>query len=88
METLLETQPSSTIKPEHAASLLGAEFLAPDDLARELGISPRTLHRWHTERAGPPRVVVGRTILYRRASVLSWLESLEKEVARPKRGRG
>jgi len=63
--------------PEAAASLLAGEFVAPDDLARELNISPRTLHRWHTLRMGPPRVSIGRTILYRRTAIRTWLESRE-----------
>jgi predicted DNA-binding transcriptional regulator AlpA len=55
-----------------------AEFMEPQELAKELGKSERTLHRWHVERVGPPRVVVGRMVLYRRASVLEWLRSREE----------
>ena len=58
--------------------LLAGEFLTPSQLAAELSISERTLHRWHTARQGPPRVVLGRVVLYRRQSVLAWLESKEE----------
>jgi len=53
-------------------------YLRKAQLAQELGQSPRTLDRWETLRIGPPRVVIGRTILYRRDSVLEWLKSREQ----------
>jgi predicted DNA-binding transcriptional regulator AlpA len=61
----------------YGVARIAGEFVAPDDLARELNISPRTLHRWHTLRMGPPRVSIGRTILYRRTAIRTWLESRE-----------
>ncbi len=67
------------------AHLLAGEYLKPEQLAGELGISVRTLHRWHTAPQGPPRVVLGRVIFYRRSSVLAWLVSREETPAR--RGR-
>jgi hypothetical protein len=66
------------------APLLQDEYLERTELARELRKSTRTLDRWHTLRIGPPRVVIGRMILYRRRSVLEWLASREEPVA----GRG
>ena len=69
------------------SSLLQGDYLEKAELARELGKSMRTLDRWHTLRIGPPRVVIGRTILYRRQSVLEWLESRE-EPATAQRGKG
>ena len=38
-------------------------------------ISTRTADRWHTLRTGPPRIKVGRTILYRKQDVEAWLTS-------------
>ena len=73
----METAELATNNTEQAAPLLGTEYLTPDGLARELHVSDRTLARWHVERVGPPRVVIGRTILYRRESVLAWLASRE-----------
>jgi hypothetical protein len=57
-------------------------FITRENLATELGKSLRTLDRWETHRMGPPRVVVGRTILYRVDSVRSWLESCERRKGR------
>jgi predicted DNA-binding transcriptional regulator AlpA len=63
------------------ASLLQEDYLERAELARQLGKSTRTLDRWHTLRIGPPRVVIGRMILYRRHSVLEWLASREEPIA-------
>lgn len=69
------------------SSLLQDDYLGRAELALGLGKSTRTLDRWHTLRIGPPRVVIGRTILYRRQSVLEWLASRE-EPAVAQRGKG
>lgn len=55
-----------------------AGYLRREDLARELKKSVRTLDRWETRRMGPPRVVVGRTILYSIETVRAWLQSREQ----------
>jgi predicted DNA-binding transcriptional regulator AlpA len=72
--------PTST----HTATLLGDDFLTEDELSRQLDVSKRTIARWNSKRQGPPRIVTGRTILYRRASVLDWLTSREQTQARAK----
>jgi predicted DNA-binding transcriptional regulator AlpA len=69
---------------ESMPRLLAIEYVTPEQLAAELGISVRTLHRWHTARQGqgPPRVVLGRVVIYRRSSVLAWIESREERLTR------
>jgi hypothetical protein len=47
------------------------------DLALELGLSVDTLRRWDDRRIGPACVRAGRTIYYRRALVMDWLEKQE-----------
>jgi predicted DNA-binding transcriptional regulator AlpA len=74
-------------QPEATIALLGSDYLTPEQLAQALGFSPRTLARMHVSRQGPPRVVLGRTILYRRASVLEWLEARESKLERGTIGR-
>ncbi len=56
-------------------SLVLEGFLRREELAKQLGRSPRTLDRWDALRIGPPRVHLGRTILYCVASVRDWLRS-------------
>jgi hypothetical protein len=55
-----------------------SEFLTKEELAAELHRNPRTLDRWDVLGAGPPRTIIGRKVLYRRASVQKWLCALER----------
>jgi hypothetical protein len=40
-----------------------------------LGISPRTLDRWHVLRIGPARLVMRTWVRYRRADLDAWVEA-------------
>src|ERR1017187_10466731 len=60
-------------------------FLRREELAHQLGLSPRTIDRWEALRMGPPRVSVGRTILYNIESVREWLVSQERQAFPAKR---
>jgi predicted DNA-binding transcriptional regulator AlpA len=55
-----------------------SDYLNKDQAAAQLGVCERTLDRWHTLKEGPPRVTMGRRILYRRSSIASWLASREQ----------
>ena len=48
-------------------------YLTSDQASRSLGISKRTLHRWGRQRKGPPRIKIGRNVLYRQAALEAWL---------------
>jgi hypothetical protein len=54
-----------------------SEFLTKEELAAELKRNARTLDRWQVLGVGPPRTCFGRTVLYRRASVQTWLTAQE-----------
>lgn len=54
-----------------------AQIVTPSELAAHLGISCRTLARWHVQRKGPPRVKVGKYVGYRASAIESWLVSNE-----------
>jgi hypothetical protein len=75
-----QTDTSNTAKS--AAPLIAGEYIKPIELARELGVSLRSLARWHSLRVGPPRVVIGRVILFRREAVAEWLRAREERRAR------
>ena len=62
-------------------------YLSREALAEQLGKSVRTIDRWETRRAGPPRVLLGKTIFYRLESVRAWLLSCEEQRGEPRRRR-
>lgn len=67
--------------------IAGKTFLTQEGLARELKVSIRTVRRWEAMRAAPPRIVIGRTILYDPAKLHGWLLSNEQHPVRAGRGR-
>jgi predicted DNA-binding transcriptional regulator AlpA len=89
MSTLLNVEPqepstlvvSTPLRDAQDTALpkLLHEYCRRDELAQALGRSPRTIDRWHVMREGPPRVQVGRTILYKVESVREWLRSREQQ---------
>lgn len=56
--------------------------MKPAEVATLLGVSLRTLSRWHALRVGPARCKVGRTVLYRKNAVESWLSQNETQPTR------
>jgi hypothetical protein len=60
-----------------ADNLTLGEYVTPDQLAQHLGVSVRTLSRWHARRIGPPRCSVGKLILYRVTAVRAWMAERE-----------
>lgn len=43
------------------------------EAAKQLRHSTRSLDRWHTDRTGPPRFLVGGMVVYDRGDVNAWL---------------
>jgi predicted DNA-binding transcriptional regulator AlpA len=64
------------------------DFLTPAELASELRVCQRTLDRWNMLGEGPPRVTVGRRVLYRRSSITAWLASREQQTCSERRENG
>ena len=60
----------------HAHLLEGYDTEA--ECARGINKSPRTLQRWHRLGIGPPRTLIGKTIMYRREAVAAWLREREQ----------
>jgi hypothetical protein len=54
-------------------------YVSREQLAKELGKALRTIDRWERRRIGPPRVVIGRMILYRREAIRDWLLLQEQQ---------
>ena len=75
----LETSPeliSETLPQETSTSLLDG-WMSRAELAAELGVCVDTLMRWDRRRYGPKCVKAGRKTLYKRSTVLAWLEAQE-----------
>jgi predicted DNA-binding transcriptional regulator AlpA len=59
-------------------SALLSGYLRREELAQQFGLSTRTIDRWEALKEGPPRVSIGRTILYNVESVREWLSTRER----------
>ncbi|MCF6317555.1 MAG: helix-turn-helix domain-containing protein [Marinosulfonomonas sp.] len=58
-----------------------SDWIKRDELARQLSVTTDTLARWATQGIGPPRIRIGRRVLYRRTSVEKWLTEMERKSA-------
>ena len=79
-----ELQNREAKQTDQTISIL-AGYLTPKNLAQALGVSERTVARWHRLREGPPRVEFGRKVFYRLESVNTWIASCERPEARADR---
>lgn len=61
---------------ETSGSLLDG-WMSRAELAEELGVCVDTLMRWERRRYGPKCVKAGRKALYKRSTVLAWLDAQE-----------
>jgi hypothetical protein len=59
-------EPSLGLSQSTLPKLILDGFLRREELAQQLGLSPRTIDRWEALRKGPPRVCVGHNPLQRR----------------------
>jgi transcriptional regulator with XRE-family HTH domain len=66
-------------------ALGGKQYLTPAQLAKTLGISPRTLARWHATRAGPPRIKILKLVLYDVSKLPEWLAGATGPLPTPAR---
>jgi excisionase family DNA binding protein len=62
-------------------------YLTKEQLAAQLGRSPRTIDRWALTGHAPAPTRIGRTVLFRRDAVLEWLRGQESAPVRPRVGR-
>lgn len=70
-------------------TIAGRRFITPAALAQLLGVSLRTLARWHQQEVGPPRAQIGRTVLHDVEKLSDWLAGHKsKPVRRSKQTKG
>jgi predicted DNA-binding transcriptional regulator AlpA len=72
----MQQSTESVLKAESEASGLLRDFFSEEQLARELEIGRKSLHRWHREGRGPERIKLGKRVYYKRSAVAVWLSSL------------
>ena len=59
------------------------DLTTKEQAAEILGVSPRTLDRWHRLQMGPPRINIGRQVRYRPSTIKRWLVERENAGAVP-----
>lgn len=75
---------SNPTKTENNTPAPDLGLLTPRQLAKELGVSLRSLQRYNDARIGPPRIKLGKYIYYRKSAVEQFLVRSEGyEPARP-----
>lgn len=73
-----EIQPEPPIDTSTPETNLLNGWMSRAELAEELGVCVDTLMRWERRRYGPKCVKAGRKALYKRSTVLAWLDAQEK----------
>ena len=59
--------------------IAGHRYVTANRLAAMLGVTVRTLARWNAVRIGPPKISIGKTVLYDLAKLPEWLASREAQ---------
>ena len=70
-----------------AVEIAGRFYLTADRLATTLGVTVRTLARWDAARIGPPKIKIGKLVLFDLAKVPDWLAAHTTESVRTVRHR-
>lgn len=65
---------------EHENILDG--YFTDAELARQLGVKPRTTKSWRNQRKGPPPTYLSGKPLYRKAAVMQWLRAREIDLSK------
>jgi hypothetical protein len=72
---LLSSLPRSD--PQSEIEIAGRRYVRQATLAGILGVSPRTLARWGARGFGPPKITIGKTVLFDVAKLPEWLAARE-----------
>jgi len=91
-EAIPSNEPSSSPAPaapapdDECVEIAGRTYATMTGLARLLGVTPRTLSRWDERRIGPPKIKVGKMVLFEIEKIPAWLETHEREAVIVRRG--
>jgi DNA-binding transcriptional regulator YiaG len=62
--------------------IAGRRYVTPQRLSIILNVSVRTLARWNASRIGPPKITIGKKILFDVAKLPDWLATREIHAVR------
>jgi hypothetical protein len=65
--------------------IAGRRYVTADRLASIFGVTVRTLARWNASRIGPPKISIGKTVLFDLAKLPDWLATRETHPTRKTR---
>jgi hypothetical protein len=57
--------------------IAGRRYVTAQRLSEILKVSVRTLARWNSRRIGPPKIAIGKTVLFDVAKLPDWLAARE-----------
>ena len=90
VSSLLDAVSLTTLADIGEIEIAGQRYVTADRLAATLGVTVRTLARWDAARIGPPKIKVGKLVLFDVAKLPEWLAQHEEErpIRRSRRRRG
>ena len=62
--------------------ITGRRYITPLRLSTILGVNIRTLARWSARGIGPPKIIIGKTVLFDLAKLPDWLATRESSPTR------
>ncbi len=76
--TFAGVSPTALTK-DGTVEVAGRKYVTADQLARIFSVTPRTVARWGASRIGPPKIKIGKLVLFDLAKLPDWLASRETE---------
>ena len=74
---LLDGASLTTLATTGEIEIAGRRYVTAERLAATLGVTVRTLARWDAARIGPPKIKVGKLVLFDLAKLPAWLATRE-----------
>jgi hypothetical protein len=77
--------PSAPPAETGEVEIAGHHYVTAQRLANMLSVTERTLARWNAARIGPPKISIGKTVLYDVSKLPDWLATRETHPTRKTR---
>jgi hypothetical protein len=71
------TSSPPAINEQGEIEIAGRRYVRQQRLARILGVTARTLARWNSRGIGPPKITIGKPVLFDLAKLPDWLAARE-----------